>query len=162
MFPGRRSTVPHGSAGLIARCYNSPMRQFRAISMLPTAEQLRAAREAIRPSGKLALFLRAAREGRSLGLRAVERATGISNAYLSQLESGKIRQASPLVLHKLALLYQVPYETMMEQAGYPAPTGNVASRTTVVNSPLGPITSDEEHALREYLDFLRSRRGRKE
>ena len=35
-------------------------------------------------------FLRAARERRSLTLRAVERATGVSNAYLSQLESGKI------------------------------------------------------------------------
>jgi transcriptional regulator with XRE-family HTH domain len=44
-----------------------------------------------------------------LTLRAVERATGVSNANLSQLESGKIRQPSPLVLHNLEKRYQDPF-----------------------------------------------------
>jgi transcriptional regulator with XRE-family HTH domain len=128
--------------------------------MLPTAEELRAAREAVRPSGKLALFLRAAREEKSLALRAVERATGISNAYLSQLEWGKIRQPSPVILYRLAELYQVPYETMMEQAGYPAPRAAPAVGRTVIDSPVGLITAEEEQALLDYLDFLRFRRVR--
>jgi transcriptional regulator with XRE-family HTH domain len=108
---------------------------------------------------QLGPFLRAARERRALALRAVERATGLSNAYLSQLESGKIRQPSPVVLHKLAELYEVPYGVMLEQAGYPAPAGErVSGAPVIVDSRLGPLNADEEAALKEYLDFLRSRR----
>jgi transcriptional regulator with XRE-family HTH domain len=112
------------------------------------------------PLGQL---LRAARERKSLSLRAVERETGVSNAYLSQLESGKIRQPSPVVLHKLAELYGVSYGAVLEQAGYPAVTGEAAGHEpAVVDSRLGPISLDEERALREYLEFLRSRRRRGE
>jgi transcriptional regulator with XRE-family HTH domain len=111
----------------------------------------------------LGQLLRGGRERKSLSLRAVERATGVSNAYLSQLESGKIRQPSPVVLHKLAELYDLPYATIMERAGYPAITKTGAeTEPSVIDSRLGPITTDEERALREYLEFLRSRRGRKE
>jgi transcriptional regulator with XRE-family HTH domain len=111
----------------------------------------------------LGTLLRGGRERKSLSLRAVERATGVSNAYLSQLESGKIRQPSPVVLHKLAGLYELPYATIMERAGYPAVTeAGAVAQPSVIDSRLGPITTEEEHALREYLEFLRSRRGRKE
>jgi transcriptional regulator with XRE-family HTH domain len=103
-------------------------------------------------------FLRAARERRSLTLRAVERASGVSNAYLSQLESGKIR-----LLHKLSELYEVPYALMLEQAGYPAPAPDAAAGAPmIVDSRLGPMNGDEELALKEYLEFLRSRRTRGE
>lgn len=108
-------------------------------------------------------FLRGSREQRALTLRAVEKATGVSNAYLSQLESGKIRQPSPLVLHKLAQLYEMPYALLLEKAGYPSPASEGAGgHPVVVDSRLGPISSDEETELRRYLEFLRSRRGRKE
>jgi transcriptional regulator with XRE-family HTH domain len=93
----------------------------------------------------------------------VEKATGVSNAYLSQVESGKIRQPSPLVLHKLAQLYEMPYTLLLEKAGYPAAmSDNPVGEPVVVDSRLGPISSDEESELKRYLDFLRSRRGRKE
>lgn len=112
-----------------------------------------------RTKEKLGQFLRLAREQRGLTLRAGEGATGISNAYLSQLESGKIRQPSPLVLHKLAELYEVPYALLLELAGYPAPTTEATAGTPmIVDSRLGPINPDEETALKEYLAFLRSRR----
>ena len=111
----------------------------------------------------LGSFLRGSREQRSFTLRAVEKATGVSNAYLSQLESGKIRQPSPLILHKLAQLYEMPYMLLLEKAGYPAPMSDTsAGQPVVVDSRLGPISSDEESELRRYLEFLRSRRGRKE
>jgi len=42
--------------------------------------------------------LRSIRAGRGLTLRAVEQATGISNAYLSQLETGKIDRPKPELL----------------------------------------------------------------
>ena len=62
--------------------------------------------------------LRSAREARNLSLRQVEEATGISNAYLSQLENDKVKKPSPHFLHKLAALYDVPYDLLMEYAGY--------------------------------------------
>jgi transcriptional regulator with XRE-family HTH domain len=105
----------------------------------------------------LGSFLRAARERCSLTLRAVERSAGVSNAYLSQLESGKIRHPSPLVLHKLAELFKLPYALLLERAGYPV-AGIAPGGSVIVDSRLGPINSDEEQALAEYLRFLRSRR----
>lgn len=106
---------------------------------------------------QLGPFLRSARERRNLTLRAVERMTGVSNAYSSQLECSKIRKPSPLVLHKLAELYEVPYPLLLELAGYPAPEASPTA-PIVVDSRLGPMNSDEETALKEYLEFLRSRR----
>lgn len=108
-------------------------------------------------------LLQAAREAKQLSLRAVEKATGVSNAYLSQVESGKIKQPSPTILHKLSELYEISYTEILILAGHPAPgdavMSNVPSRTL---ERLGAITPDEEEALVEYLAFLRSRRGRKE
>ena len=107
---------------------------------------------------KLGGYLRSARDQRNLSLRAVERATGISNAYLSQIESGKIREPSPTVLHKLAELYSVPYADLMALAGYPGPA---PTEKTTADSRLGPMTPNEERAVREYLDFLRSKRSKR-
>jgi transcriptional regulator with XRE-family HTH domain len=106
-------------------------------------------------------YFRALRESKQLTLREVERATEVSNAYLSQLESGKIKQPSPLMLHKLAGFYGVSYELLMEKVGYPMPQkeDNVAKQD--VGSAayrIGEITDDEEVELLNYLKFIRSRK----
>ena len=44
---------------------------------------------------------------RDLTLREVEVATGISNAYLSQLETGKIKKPSFEVVAKLCIIYKI-------------------------------------------------------
>jgi len=62
--------------------------------------------------------LRRIRGIRGLSLRKVEKQTGISNTYLSQLETGKAERPSPHILHKLAAVYDVPYESLMQAAGY--------------------------------------------
>ena len=56
-------------------------------------------------------YLKAVREAKNLTLRDVEKKTDVSNAYLSQLESGKVKQPSPTLLYKLAQIYEVPYRT---------------------------------------------------
>jgi len=77
------------------------------------------ASESTAPNGRsVGEGLRLARELRKLSLRAVEDATGISNAYLSQLENDKIKKPSPFFLHKLAALYGIDYEMLMEAVGY--------------------------------------------
>ena len=57
-------------------------------------------------------------KGRSVSLREVERQTGISNEYLSQLERGVAKKPTPEVLQKLAKFYGAPYESLLIAAGY--------------------------------------------
>ena len=106
-------------------------------------------------------FLRTARERKGLTLRAVEQATEVSNAYLSQIEGGKIKQPSPVVLHKLSQLYGVSYADAMRFAGYPVPDENEQEeRAARTSSPFADLTEEEEVELTEYLAFIRTRRRR--
>lgn len=110
----------------------------------------------------LGTFLKAAREGRKLTLREVERVTGISNPYLSQLEGDKIKQPSPVWLHKLSEVYGLAYADLLALAGYPVPgAGTDKGRPSSLAARLGPVTPDEEESLAEYLDFIRARRNRR-
>jgi transcriptional regulator with XRE-family HTH domain len=113
-------------------------------------------------ANRLGSFLAKARSATGKSLRTVERETGISNAYLSQLETGKIRTPAPQNLHRLAENYRVPYELLMELAGFPVPDTSAALSTSAsANGRIGPVSPDEEEALVEYLHFIRSRkRGR--
>jgi len=47
------------------------------------------------------------RESKNLSLRDVEKKTGISNGYLSQLESGKVSSPSIQIVMSLATFYEV-------------------------------------------------------
>ena len=111
---------------------------------------------------KLGELLADARKRRNLTLRAVQEAVGISNAYLSQLETAKVQSPSPVVLHKLSELYDLPYATVMELAGYPLPQ-NVRSDVTRdrLAARIGKTTPEEEDSIVEYLRFIRSQRNRK-
>ncbi len=110
----------------------------------------------------LGSYLKSLREARTLSLREVEQKTGISNAFLSQLESGKVKHPSPLILYKLAEHYGVPYEGLMERAGYPVPEGSMPDSrfASAVFHRLGKITEEEEQTLLDYLSFLRLRARR--
>ncbi len=61
-------------------------------------------------SGELAEILTEGRDRKKLTLRDVQSTTGISNAYLSQLETGKIANPSPHFLQKLSELYGLQME----------------------------------------------------
>lgn len=114
-------------------------------------------------SAALGPELRRLRSVRGATLRTVENATGISNAYLSQLETGKISKPSPNILYKLAEFYEVPYELLMEQAGYVGGgrEGEESKHRRLSAAALATIselTPEEEEALMNYAEFLRSRR----
>jgi transcriptional regulator with XRE-family HTH domain len=106
----------------------------------------------------LAGMLRDARNRHELTLREVEAQTGVSNAYLSQLETAKIKQPSPQVLHKLCTLYECSYAAALEFAGYPLPKAERTPTNSRFMARLGQTTPEEESALLEYLQFLRSRK----
>jgi transcriptional regulator with XRE-family HTH domain len=101
------------------------------------------------------------RGAKGFSLRQVEEAThkAVSNAYLSQLEKGKIRKPSPNVLHSLAAVYAVPYEALMEKAGYLLPSEDGGRRRrSLAAFAIDDLTAEEEEELLKYLAFLRSRK----
>lgn len=114
------------------------------------------------PEQSLGEYLRNLRLARKLSLREVEDASRVSNAYLSQLEQGKITKPSPHFLHKLAGCYVVPYETLMEKAGYISRGEPEAAKATkqrrgqLAPSALGKLSRSEEEELLKYLAYIRS------
>lgn len=64
----------------------------------------------------LGLILREARKNLSFTLRQVEDISGISNAYLSQLENGKIKNPSVNILHKLSSIYRISLKQLLLKA----------------------------------------------
>lgn len=116
-------------------------------------------------------YLAAIRSIRRMTLREVEEASGneVSNAYLSQLEKNKITRPSPNILHALAQVYVIPYDTLMEKAGYISPStsipdalrsGGAVRHGRAATFTDANLTPDEEASLLEYLAFLRTRRGK--
>lgn len=96
-----------------------------------------------------------------MSLRDVEEGTGksVSNAYLSQIEHGKIAKPSPNILHSLAAVYAVPYELLMEKAGFIVATGkrtDGSKHGRVATFADKNLTDEEEEELLRYLGYLRS------
>jgi len=109
----------------------------------------------------LAQYLASIRRDRQLSLRQVEEQSGkeVSNAYLSQLETGKVTQPSPNVLHTLAELYGIDYIYLMQLANYlPAEREDSQRHGRVATFAEHNLTQDEEGELLEFLQFIRSRR----
>jgi len=64
-------------------------------------------------------FLKELRDRKGVSLKKVEKATGISNAYLSLLETGDRRRLpKPDRLKALADYYNVSIQELLEKAGY--------------------------------------------
>ncbi len=66
----------------------------------------------------LATYLRTIRKQKGLSLKKVEKAAGVSNAYLSQLERGRRNPPHPDILKRLANVYEVPVTELLSAAGY--------------------------------------------
>ena len=124
--------------------------------------------------GILGQYLWDLRQAVGMTLREVEDASGkeISNAYLSQLENGKITSPSPAILHELAEVYgprmpkNVPlvasYERLMELAGHIRPADKTARQrqSRLPTFATETLSADEEEELLKYLGYLRLRKGR--
>jgi transcriptional regulator with XRE-family HTH domain len=112
------------------------------------------------PQVELGGLLAHLRVVKGLSLRQVEESTEkvVSNSYLSALEKGRIQKPSPHVLHRLAAVYEVPYETLMEKAGYLLPSEEEGGRRRRLAAfAIDDMTAEEEEELLKYLAFLRFR-----
>lgn len=103
--------------------------------------------------------LRQYRELKKFTLRIVEENTGISNAYLSQLENDKIAHPSANTLYKLANLYGIDLETLLSAGGViqNSEHGKLNNRIlqSVAASAGSALTDEEEEKLLDYLKYLR-------
>ncbi|MBX3535113.1 MAG: helix-turn-helix domain-containing protein [Xanthobacteraceae bacterium] len=111
----------------------------------------------------LGTYLASIRSDRKLTLRQVEEATSkeVSNAYLSQIENGKIAQPSPNVLHALAEIYAIDFPQLMEMAGYitekKKKEGEPERHGRIATFAEHNLTPGEEEELMQYLKFMRNR-----
>jgi HTH-type transcriptional regulator, competence development regulator len=111
-------------------------------------------------SNRLGEYLNSVRRGLDLSLRDVEESTKkeVSNAYLSQLENGKIEKPSPHILHSLSIALNVQYEDLMERAGYLKPSSERASDSKhgrAATFAIENLTVEEEEALLKHLAYIR-------
>lgn len=117
-----------------------------------------------RPEERLSLgeYLAVIRNNRRMSLRAVEDKTNkqVSNAYLSQIETGKIQQPSPNILHALAEAYEISFDQLMENAGYikpSTPRSKTERHGRAATFAELNLTLPEERELLQYLEFIRKR-----
>lgn len=110
--------------------------------------------------GPLGSCIWAARKAVGWSLRQAEEASGVSNAYISQIENGTMPKPSPGVLLKLANAFKLPYQQLMELAGHlrPATTDN-KRRGALPTSTFADmdLTAEEEKEIRNYLTYIRMR-----
>ncbi len=100
--------------------------------------------------------LKAARELAGLSQREVEAVTGVSNAYVCQLEANKIRRPSLFILSKLAALYGIDREQMF--AALPDLPKPLTGEVKAVWKWLPPPRNDEEQIeVANYLKMIRQR-----
>ena len=97
-------------------------------------------------------------------LRGVEVATGISNAYLSQLERDAASNPTASVLFKLAKHYGVSYEELLTMAGHISDTskskGRNMSRTSIALKSAS-LSDEEDKEVANFVRFIVERRKEK-
>lgn len=114
-------------------------------------------------NGNLGMYLKSQRSRLGYSLRQVEELTEkeISNAYLSQLENGSIKNPSPNILYTLSSVYDVDYEELMRRTGYIVRSSDHSSdqkHGKAATNAIENLSSEEEAALLEYLEMIRRRK----
>src|SRR6266496_4828153 len=101
--------------------------------------------------------IKEARELMPFTLRQVEEETGISNAYLSQLENDKIKKPSANVLYKLSIIYKIELDELLLAAGIIKDAEQIKEMKTGAKA-LKNLTPKEHQQLTDYLRFLRHKK----
>lgn len=109
--------------------------------------------------------LKSTRENVSLTLRDVEIATGISNAYLSQLENDKIKKPSASILYKLANVYKIDLNVLLYASGIIDKNENseVIKQQSLLEREIAfykdKLSEDEEKEIVDFIKFLRYKKS---
>jgi transcriptional regulator with XRE-family HTH domain len=119
------------------------------------------------PAPDLGPYLKQLRGRLGWSLREVEARTQgvVQNAYLSQIESGRVRSPSVELLAALAAAYEVDLWTLMHRAGWvpvdPPPIGRSTEPTAYDLLPRAlfkDLSPDEVDEVIEYVHLIKRRR----
>ena len=108
--------------------------------------------------------LKSTRENVSFTLKDVEIATGISNAYLSQLENDKIKKPSASILYKLANVYKIDLNVLLHAAGIIEKNDDrQPSQPTFFEKEIAfykdKLTDEEAQNVVDFIKFLRFKKS---
>ncbi|NNN06743.1 MAG: helix-turn-helix domain-containing protein [Elusimicrobia bacterium] len=113
----------------------------------------------------LGSYLKEVRKKKNYSLREAKERTGISEAYLWQLENGKREIPRPETLKKLADGYGEPVETLLNHAGYglkPADEKKqLESTKTHLFRDYEKLSDDSKKELETFLGYLRGKEAKK-
>lgn len=93
--------------------------------------------------------------------KELESECSLSRGYLSNLETGKHTHPSPFKLKALAVIYKVPYESLLQKAGYWEKQIDQLKQDTTITLMLKEVddmTDTEIKSVMDYIDFVKSRR----
>ena len=97
--------------------------------------------------------------------KQLDKQSTVSRGYLSQLEAGRYINPSPYKLKGLALIYNIPYELLMNKAGYLDETSKKVKEDasfTLMLKEVQDMTAHERESVLNYIEFVKSRRNQKE
>ncbi len=113
--------------------------------------------------GNFGNFLKSLRDRQRMSLRDVERESGVSNAYIAQLEKGDRPAPSPDILKKLARAYNVTVRELLLRAGYLDEPEVTATEEQRIEAAFQYVLADPDYKLGTRLrgeDFdTRGKRG---
>ena len=93
-----------------------------------------------------------------LSLRDVEQATGISNAHVSQIETGAIERPAPNLLYELATVYQLDFKKLLRLAGLTKRNNSArGARLNAAFRALEDLTPTQQADAVAYLESLRNK-----
>ena len=89
-------------------------------------------------------YLKSLRKRQRMSLREAERESGVSNAYIAQIERGDRPPPSPDILRKLAPAFKVTVRELLEAAGYLEEPETKMSEEEMVNRAYRYAVEDPE------------------
>jgi transcriptional regulator with XRE-family HTH domain len=92
-------------------------------------------------------FLKSLRDRQRMSLRDVERESGVSNAYIAQLEKGDRPAPSPDILKKLARAYNVTVRELLMRAGYLDEPEVTATEEERIDAAFQYVLADPDYKL---------------
>jgi len=92
-------------------------------------------------------FLKGLRERQRMSLRDVEKESGVSNAYLAQIERGDRPPPRPQILKKLARAYKVTVRELFMRAGYLDEPEVTATEEERIEAAFQYVLSDPDYKL---------------
>lgn len=105
-------------------------------------------------------LVRQAREDRGWSLRQASDHTGIHNAHLSQIETGKIERPSMALLWDLSIAYDLSYQLLLRLAGHADEHTSQGAKSLqgALLHATGDLTDDDLQQAIQLMQELRRRR----